>query len=103
MLTPRQNDALVFLRAQQQSTGRGVSYAELAAGIGLKSKSGVHRLVNGLEERGLITRLRRRSRSLRVVDVNPLAHYTSASLREELRRRGEGHHATEGCACSLAS
>jgi DNA-binding MarR family transcriptional regulator len=66
-LTRRESEALSFIRAYS-AAGEGVSpsYGEIAAAIGLKAKSGVHRIVVRLEERGHLRRLAGRARSLAV-------------------------------------
>lgn len=57
-LTPQMARVLGFIREHQASTGVCPSFAEIASGVGLKSRSGVHDAVLGLEERGAITCLR---------------------------------------------
>lgn len=56
-LTPRQLEALTFIERHIATRGSSPTYEEIRAGIGLASKSGVFRLVNGLEKRGRISRL----------------------------------------------
>jgi hypothetical protein len=66
-LTRRESEALSFIRAYgAASEGVSPSYAEIASAIGLKAKSGVHRIVVRLEERGHLQRLSGRARSLAV-------------------------------------
>lgn len=55
-LTPRQRDVLAYLNDYTNARGYSPSYPEIGAAIGLKSKSGVHRLVVALEKRGHIRR-----------------------------------------------
>lgn len=64
-LTPRQLELLRFIRGYQLAHG-GVAptLAECAQGVGLRAKSGAHRLVCGLEERGVLRRLPNRERSI---------------------------------------
>ena len=66
-LTRRQLDALRFIAGFQMRFGFGPSYSEIAAGLGLKSKSGAHRVVIGLEERGAVRVLPARSRSIEIL------------------------------------
>ena len=54
--TPRQKQAYDFIRSFIDKEGYGPSYQEIQEALGLNSKSGVHRLVEGLEQRGLIVR-----------------------------------------------
>jgi repressor LexA len=56
MLTSRQRDALIFIEDYQREQGRSPTYPEIADGLSISSKSGVHRLVTGLEERGFLAR-----------------------------------------------
>lgn len=67
MLTKRQSDLLVFIGEYQTREGFSPSFADMAAGIGLKSKSGVHRLLDGLVERGLVVRSFYRARAIDIV------------------------------------
>ncbi|WP_049976334.1 LexA family transcriptional regulator [Azospirillum sp. B506] len=67
-LTPRQRKLLDFIdQYQRDHRGDSPSFAEMAAGIGLASKAPVHRLLEGMEERGAIVRDRRRARAIRIV------------------------------------
>jgi repressor LexA len=67
MLTAKMHELLVFLDARSREGGVSPSFEEMKAALGLKSKSGVHRLVEALEERGFIRRLPNRARALEVV------------------------------------
>ncbi|MEQ9488373.1 MAG: transcriptional repressor LexA [Alphaproteobacteria bacterium] len=69
MLTRKQYDLLLFLHARLQETGVSPSFEEMKAALNLKSKSGIHRLITGLEERGFIRRLPHRARALEVVKL----------------------------------
>lgn len=77
MLTRKQHNLLVFINQCLQKTGVSPSFDEMRFALNLKSKSGIHRLVNGLEERGFIRRLPRRARAievLRPIEVNDLEY-----------------------------
>ncbi|MDH0126652.1 hypothetical protein N7376_22000 [Brucella intermedia GD04153] len=63
-MTPRQKQAYDFIRSFIDKEGYGPSYEEIQEALGMHSKSGVHRLVEGLEERGLIVRRPRIRRSI---------------------------------------
>ena len=65
-LTPKQCELLDYLSARGQ-TGVAPSFEEMKQHLGLRSKSGVHRLVAALEERGRIRRLPNRARCIEVV------------------------------------
>jgi repressor LexA len=67
MLTAKMHELLVFLDARARQGGPAPSFEEMRAALGLKSKSGVHRLVEALEERGFIRRLPNRARALEVL------------------------------------
>lgn len=67
MLTPRQSELLTFIGAYQAEHGCSPSFAEMTAGIGLRSKAGVSRLLGGLEERKFIVRRYYRARAIEIV------------------------------------
>ena len=69
MLTNKQHDLLHFIDNQLKSMGVSSSFDEMKNALGLKSKSGIHRLIKGLEERGFIRRLPRRARALEVIKL----------------------------------
>lgn len=63
-LTQVQSDALQFIRSHCEKNGIGPSYDEIARHLGVNSKAGVHRVIHALQERGKITKLHRRARSI---------------------------------------
>lgn len=67
MLTKRQYQLLMLIDKKLQEDGVSPSFEEMKEAIGLKSKSGIHRLISGLEERGFIRRLPNRARALEVL------------------------------------
>lgn len=67
MLTRKQHELLLFLHAHLNEHGVSPSFDEMKEALGLKSKSGIHRLITGLEERGFIRRLPHRARAIEVV------------------------------------
>ncbi len=67
MLTRKQYELLVFINRRLSDGGVSPSFEEMKEALGLKSKSGIHRLISGLEERGFIRRLPHRARALEVV------------------------------------
>jgi repressor LexA len=67
MLTRKQRELLKFIQERLGESGISPSFDEMKEALGLKSKSGVHRLITGLEERGFIRRLPHRARALDVV------------------------------------
>lgn len=66
MLTKKQRDLLVFIHDYTQKTGLSPSFEEMKQGLDLKSKSGIHRLINALVERGFLERLPNKARALEV-------------------------------------
>lgn len=69
MLTQKQKDLLVFINERLQETGVPPSFDEMKDALSLKSKSGIHRLITALEERGFIRRLPHRARALEVLKM----------------------------------
>ena len=69
MLTNKQFELLQFIDNQLKSTGVPPSFDEMKNALGLKSKSGIHRLIKGLEERGFIRRLPHRARALEILKL----------------------------------
>jgi repressor LexA len=67
MLTKKQQELLVFIHERLGEGGVSPSFEEMKEALGLKSKSGIHRLISGLEERGFIRRLAHRARALEVI------------------------------------
>ena len=71
MLTQRQHQLLEFIHGYMSDHGVPPSFEEMRDALKLKSKSGIHRLITGLEERGYIRRLAYRARALEVVRMPP--------------------------------
>ena len=69
MLTRKQLDLLMFIHDRLSETGISPSFEEMKEALDLASKSGVHRLISALEERGFIKRLANRARALEVVKM----------------------------------
>ena len=67
MLTRKQNELLLYINDYLSKEGLSPSFDEMKDALGLKSKSGIHRLISGLEERGFIRRLPHRARALEVL------------------------------------
>jgi repressor LexA len=67
MLTRKQHELLRFIQVRLEETGISPSFEEMKEALDLKSKSGVHRLISALEERGFIRRLPNRARALEVL------------------------------------
>ena len=69
MLTKKQKNLLIFINKKLRSTGVSPSYEEMKESLSLKSKSGIHRLISALEERGFIKRLAHKARALEVIKL----------------------------------
>ena len=69
MLTKKQKNLLIFINKKIRSTGVSPSYEEMKHSLNLKSKSGIHRLISALEERGFIKRLAHKARALEVIKL----------------------------------
>ena len=67
MLTRKQSELLSYINSYLANEGLSPSFDEMKDALGLKSKSGIHRLISGLEERGFIRRLPHRARALEVL------------------------------------
>lgn len=67
MLTRKQHELLVFIDRHLKATGFSPSFEEMKEALALKSKSGIHRLISALEERGFLSRRHNRARALEVV------------------------------------
>jgi len=69
MLTAKQKELLLLIHQRVQETGVPPSFEEMKESLDLKSKSGIHRLITALEERGFIRRLPHRARALEIVKL----------------------------------
>ena len=90
MLTRKQHELIRFIQVKLEETGVSPSFEEMKEALDLKSKSGVHRLISALEERGFIRRLPNRARALEVLkqpeDVSSKASARSADNVVTLKR-----------------
>ncbi len=82
MLTAKQHELLHFIQERLDSSGISPSFEEMKEALGLKSKSGIHRLISALEERGFLRRLPNRARALEVLKVPEAAK--TAPVRENV-------------------
>ena len=69
MLTKKQKNLLLFINKKLRTSGVSPSYEEMKESLNLKSKSGIHRLISALEERGFIKRLAHKARALEVIKL----------------------------------
>lgn len=88
-MTAKQAELLAYLRTEIERTGVCPSFEEMKAAIGLKAKSGIHRLILALEERGAIVRIPGQRRGIVVADADEVAvrAIPTAMLVTELSRR----------------
>jgi repressor LexA len=70
MLTTKQHELLVFIDKHLRATGCSPSFEEMKDALDLRSKSGIHRLITALEERGFLRRHKHRARALEVVRLS---------------------------------
>lgn len=89
MLTERQYNLLMYISKASRESGKCPSFDEMKDAVGLKSKSGIHTLVNSLEERGFIRRLPHRARALEVLK---LPRFKPQAVIDEEKKRDEALH-----------
>ena len=89
MLTKKQYLLLMFIDGRLKNHGIAPSFEEMKEALNLKSKSGIHRLVTGLEERGFIRRLPHRARALEVLKLPENKNYpVSSALTQKTPANG---------------
>lgn len=81
MLTRKQNELLLFINKRLNDGGVSPSFDEMKEALRLKSKSGIHRLITGLEERGFLRRLPHRARALQVLKLPETAAMQAPTSR----------------------
>jgi repressor LexA len=84
MLTRKQHELLMFINERIKTDGVSPSFDEMKDALALKSKSGIHRLITGLEERGFLKRLPHRARALEVIRL------PDDAAVDPMERRGRG-------------
>src|SRR5512147_1544689 len=81
VLTRKQNELLLFINKRLNEAGVSPSFDEMKEALKLRSKSGIHRLITGLEERGFLRRLPHRARALQVLKLpEAMASLTPATV-----------------------
>ena len=91
MLTEKQKDLLLFIHARMQERGVPPSFDEMKDALDLRSKSGIHRLITALVERGFIRRLPHRARAIEVIKL------------PDNQSAGQGMGQSAGAGASVAS
>src|SRR5471032_2561636 len=88
VLTRKQNELLLFINKRLNDGGVTPSFDEMKEALRLKSKSGIHRLITGLEERGFLRRLPHRARALQVLKLPEAAAMPNHNVTPMLARGG---------------
>jgi repressor LexA len=88
MLTKKQHQLLMYIDKKLLESGISPSFDEMKDALNLKSKSGIHRLISGLEERGFIRRLPNRARALEVIQLPENTTPSKFIHRPELKPQG---------------
>ena len=94
MLTRKQYELLMFIHERIRETGIPPSFDEMKEALDLKSKSGIHRLITALEERGFLRRMEKRARALEVLKLpdNMADTLRPATTRSQAQRSLPGRH-----------
>src|SRR6188508_1110387 len=87
VLTRKQNELLLFINKRLNEAGVSPSFDEMKEALRLKSKSGIHRLITGLEERGFLRRLPHRARALQVLKLPEAAAMPALNVTPLLESR----------------
>ena len=82
MLTKKQLELLEFIYNRTQNDGVSPSFDEMKEALSLRSKSGIHRLITALEERGFIRRLAHRARAIEITKMPNLQSNGSKTLTQ---------------------
>src|ERR1700740_3022831 len=93
MLTRKQYELLMFIHERVRETGIPPSFDEMKEALDLKSKSGIHRLITALEERGFLRRMEKRARALEVLKLpdNMAETLRPATTRSQAQRSLSRH------------
>jgi repressor LexA len=96
MLTKKQYELLMFIHERVRESGVPPSFDEMKDALDLRSKSGIHRLITALEERGYIKRLEKRARALEIIRLpeNMAEGVRPAATRNQAQRMAHGESAT---------
>ncbi len=95
MLTRKQYELLMFIHERVRETGIPPSFDEMKDALDLRSKSGIHRLITALEERGFLRRMEKRARALEIIKLpdNVSETLRPATTRSQAQRMSPGRHA----------
>jgi repressor LexA len=93
MLTRKQYELLMFIHERVRETGIPPSFDEMKEALDLKSKSGIHRLITALEERGFLRRMEKRARALEVLKLpDNMAETLRPATTRSQAQRALGRH-----------
>jgi repressor LexA len=96
MLTRKQYELLMFIHERVRETGIPPSFDEMKEALDLKSKSGIHRLITALEERGFLRRMEKRARALEVLKLpDNMAETLRPATTRSQAQRATGRHGRE--------
>jgi repressor LexA len=97
MLTRKQYELLMFIHERIRESGVPPSFDEMKDALDLKSKSGIHRLITALEERGFLRRMEKRARALEILKLpeNVADTLRPATTRSQAQRPGTRHGRTQ--------
>ena len=111
MLTRKQHELLMFIHERIKETGVSPSFDEMKEALDLASKSGIHRLITALEERGFIRRLPNRARAIEVIKLpDSVGHgigssrsrgFTPSVIEGDLGRVGLGLAVAQGFVAAM--
>jgi len=98
MLTRKQYELLMFIHERIRETGVPPSFDEMKDALDLKSKSGIHRLITALEERGFLRRMEKRARALEILKLpeNVADTLRPATTRSQAQRPAVRHGRAQG-------
>ena len=94
MLTRKQYELLMFIHERVRESGIPPSFDEMKDALDLKSKSGIHRLITALEERGFLRRMEKRARALEIIKLpdNVADTIRPATTRSQAQRMSPVRH-----------
>jgi len=98
MLTRKQFELLRFIHERLKEAGVPPSFDEMKDALDLRSKSGIHRLITALEERGFIRRLPNRARAIEVIKLPESVGTASVADGHAASRRALSRAISAGCA-----
>ncbi len=98
MLTRKQYELLMFIHERVRESGIPPSFDEMKDALDLKSKSGIHRLITALEERGYLRRMEKRARALEIIKLpeNMSDSIRPATSRSQAQRQAHAPVRTSG-------